>query len=77
MNPTKENRLDVRPLLARGVEPLAIIMVRMGALTPGQTLTVIAPFLPAPLIERLRGEGFSARAEHCADGTWSVCFEKQ
>ena len=68
---------DVRPLLARGEEPIALIRARAAALTPGQGLTVIAPFLPAPLIELLKSEGFQSTLERCTDGSWSVNFWRE
>lgn len=74
MNPTKFKVFDVRPLLARGEEPLRLIHARVDALAPGHGLTVIAPFLPAPLIELLQSEGFQFSAEHRPDGAWSVNF---
>ncbi len=77
MKLSKESRmLDVRPILAKGGEPLGVIRARVDEMVAGQTLTVVAPFLPAPLIERLRGEGFSAGVEHRADGAWEVSFRK-
>lgn len=66
--------LDVRPLLAKGDEPIGIIRAQVDALAPGQHLTVVAPFLPAPLIELLRSEGFTSRIERRADGAWAVDF---
>jgi len=67
-------RLDVRPLLARGEEPLPAIRERVIALKPDEGLTVVAPFLPSPLIEFLRGEGFASRIEHGSAGEWVVSF---
>ncbi len=69
--------LDVRPLLARGEEPFSVIRARVDALDPGHGLTVVAPFMPAPLIELLRSEGFSSTIEHRADGAWAVNFWKE
>lgn len=66
--------LDVRPLLARGEEPFSAIRAAVDALPPGRGLTIIAPFLPAPLIEMLKGEGFACKPEHRADGAWAVSF---
>src|ERR1041385_1321896 len=43
-------RLDVRPLLVRGEEPLPTIRAKVNALKREQGLIVIAPFLPSPLI---------------------------
>ncbi len=67
-------KLDVRPLLARGEEPCAPVEAALAALKPGWGLTVLAPFLPSPLIERLKASGCSARAERRSDATWQVDF---
>ena len=67
---------DVRPILARGEEPFAAIRERVTALTPGEGITVVAPFMPAPLIELLRSEGYQSSLEHRADGGWAVNFWK-
>jgi len=74
MSATKFKTLDVRPAIARGDEPFGAIRARVDALTPGHGLTVIAPFLPAPLIEILKSEGFASSMEHRADGGWAVNF---
>jgi uncharacterized protein (DUF2249 family) len=67
-------RLDVRPMIAKGTEPFATIRTRVDALKAGEGLTVIAPFLPAPLIEKLGSEGFRSRVQHLPDGAWAVNF---
>lgn len=77
MPAARPNLFDIRPLLARGVEPLPIIRSHVAALKAHETLTVVAPFLPSPLIELLRGEGFHATVEHLPDGAWRVCFYRE
>ena len=67
-------RFDVRPLLARGEEPLPAIRQRIAALGDDEGLVVIAPFLPAPLIALLQGEGVATRFEHGTAGEWIVYF---
>lgn len=67
-------RLDARALLADGKEPLPVIRQRLQKLQPGQGLVVMAPFLPAPLIEVLRSQGFQSRVEPGTDGDWIVYF---
>jgi uncharacterized protein (DUF2249 family) len=74
MKAPKFMSLDVRPMLARGEEPFDAIRARVDALAPGQGLTVIAPFMPAPLIEVLKSEGFASSMERRADGGWTVNF---
>jgi hypothetical protein len=67
-------KFDVRRLLAKGIEPLSEIRKRIDGLAPNEGLTLVAPFLPSPLIERLADEGFSSRVEHQPDGAWVVHF---
>lgn len=74
MSAPKFEVLDVRLPLARGQEPFPLIRTEVDKLAPGQGLTVIAPFVPAPLIELLKAEGFSSSLERRADGAWSVNF---
>ena len=72
--PVVFKRLDVRPLIAKGTEPFDAIRSRVDALKIGEGLTVIAPFLPSPLIEKLGSEGFQSRVQHQPDGAWAVNF---
>ncbi len=74
MSVPKFKTFDVRPLLASGVEPLPEIRKRVAALTAGTGLTIVAPFLPAPLIELLKSEGFESTMERRHDGAWSINF---
>ena len=77
MSAPKFKTLDVRPNLARGEEPLPLIRAQVEALLAGHGLTVIAPFMPAPLIELLKSEGFKSTMEHRGDGAWAVSFWRE
>jgi uncharacterized protein (DUF2249 family) len=66
--------VDVRPLIADGIEPRPQLFAAAQALEPGQALVVIAPFLPSPLVERLKADGFSANVSRRGDGAWEVRF---
>lgn len=70
-------RFDVRKLFAEGTEPFPAIRERVDALRSGEGLAVIAPFLPSPLIEKLRGENFSSRVEPQPDGSWVTYFWRE
>jgi uncharacterized protein (DUF2249 family) len=70
-------RLDVRKLLAKGIEPFPAIRNSVDALKPGEGLAVIAPFLPSPLIEKLRGDNFTSRTEPQPDGSWVTYFWRE
>ena len=74
--PTQFKKFDIRRLLASGQEPLTEIRKRVTALRPNEGLTIVAPFLPSPLIELLRAEGFQARVERQPDGGWAVHFSR-
>jgi hypothetical protein len=70
----KTRTLDVRPLLARGEEPFTKIMNTVAALAADENLLLLTPFLPSPLIEKLRADGFVARPERAGDGSWRTHF---
>jgi uncharacterized protein (DUF2249 family) len=73
----KFKTLDVRAILARGVEPSSKIRQTIDALGPDEGLSVIAPFLPSPLIEKLGSEGFESRVERQVGGGWTVHFWRE
>ena len=75
--PNHFKKFDVRPTLARGIEPLPEIRRRVDALKPDEGLAIIAPFLPAPLIEKLGSEGFKSRVERGGDGSWITYFWRE
>lgn len=68
--------LDVRPILARGGEPLATILEHAGRVPAGHVLRLRAPFEPVPLYSVLAERGFSARAERLAPDDWRVWFRR-
>ena len=72
--PQRFKTLDVRPILAEGGEPLERIQSAVAALRQSEGLSVIAPFLPSPLIEKLGSEGFRSRVERRGDGSWVTHF---
>lgn len=71
--PWKFKTLDVRPMIAKGVEPFSAIRERIDQLGPDEGLSVVAPFLPSPLIEKLQAEGFTSRVER-ESGFWITHF---
>jgi hypothetical protein len=73
----KMRTLDLRAMIAAGDEPFTRIMAAVAAVGPGETLLLVTPFLPSPLIERLQSEGFSARPERRDDGSWQTSFRRE
>ena len=70
----KFKTLDVRPILTAGGEPFSQIRESIDALGENEGLSVVAPFLPSPLIEKLGSEGFQSRVERQVAGGWIVHF---
>lgn len=76
MDQSKIKTFDARPILARGDEPFGEIRAHVDALLPGESVMVIAPFMPAPLIELMKSEGFQLTMEHRSDGGWAVLIRR-
>jgi hypothetical protein len=53
-------RVDVGPLLEAGEKPVATVMRDLTEFPSGEIYEVTAPFLPAPLIDLARKQGFEA-----------------
>lgn len=70
----KFKRLDVRAMILKGTEPCAKIFDQIEKLKPDEGLVIVAPFLPSPLIEKLRGDGFSSKVERGKGSDWVVYF---
>lgn len=66
--------LDVRPVLARGEEPFAMIMEAAGRVPVGGALELTAPFEPLPLYAILSGRGFDHVTTPLAGGAFLVRF---
>lgn len=54
--------------------PLPAIEERLACLGAGEGLVLQAPFLPSPLIEMLRGQGWESRFERGTGAEWLVYF---
>lgn len=74
--PGRTRTLDVRPIIADGGSPLEAVMDAVGALSETESLLLVTPFLPSPLIEKLNSEGFTARPERRNDGAWETRFSR-
>lgn len=69
--------LDVRADLRAGREPFSKIMEAVAALRVEQSLRIVAPFEPLPLIELLGRQGFQHSARANAAGDWEVLFTRR
>lgn len=69
-------RLDVRPLLAEGIEPFDTIMQAVAAIETDGTLELTAPFEPVPLYPVLLERGFRHETEQHGPTEWIVRFRR-
>jgi len=51
---------DARPIIEAGEHPLNMVREEVARLNTGEVLKLITPFVPAPLIQIVRGEGYKA-----------------
>jgi hypothetical protein len=76
-NITIVNSLDSRPLLDAGEFPLTRVLADLKLLEQGQSYELIAPFLPAPMIDKVIQKGYACWAqEDAAHNLFRVYFTK-
>ncbi len=73
---TIAKELDARPLLAQGVHPKQMVMAEVNALHAGQVFVLVTPFVPGPLIEIARSEGFQTWTRQSETGKVETYFGK-
>jgi hypothetical protein len=61
-------RLDADAILARGEHPLGAVQGAATGLSAGDQLLLSSGFLPAPLLDAMRGRGFETASYRGADG---------
>jgi len=64
--------LDVRPLIARGEEPLDVILRALEQTRSDGLLLLTTPFRPAPLLTLLKARGYTVDAEEPSRGRWEL-----
>lgn len=70
-------QLDVRPILAKGIDPLEQILAKADTLPEQDILMIEAPFDPLPLRRLLAGRGYASHAVSLSPEHWQVFFKKQ
>ena len=64
--------LDVRPILATGVDPLDDILAALAGVAPGAALLLTVPFRPTPLLALLTGRGHGVTLRALNGGLYAV-----
>lgn len=67
---------DIRSMLAAGEQPVNQVMADLNTLAPGVIYRVIAPFVPAPLIEKAASLGIDHWLKQEADELFHVYFRR-
>lgn len=74
-NPAKiVKKLDARAMLEHGEHPVAIVVKEVQSLNNGEIYELIAPFLPAPLIDKVKEKGFQAWVNKTGDDVFYTYF---
>ncbi len=71
---TVAKTLDARPLLEAGQHPVNIVMEELSQLHPNQLFELITPFLPSPLIDMAKSNGFLAWTKEEMPGVFKTYF---
>lgn len=66
--------IDVRPILAEGGCPFDTVLEVAQQLSPGETLSLTAPFNPVPLQQALAGIGVDVEKTEHEAGAFTVYF---
>jgi len=68
--------LDVRPILAGGVDPFEAIMAKLKTINDSDTLRIINTFEPIPLLNILKKKGYDYQTERPEPGIVHTYLEK-
>jgi uncharacterized protein (DUF2249 family) len=69
--------LDAREMLQAGQHPLANVLTGTSALQSGQIFELITPFVPMPLIEKVKDKGFLTYVISVTDSEIHTYFCKE
>lgn len=68
---------DIRPMLAAGEQPVNQVMADLNRLEPGVIYRVIAPFVPAPLLEKAASLNIDHWLEQESEELFFVYFRRK
>lgn len=73
---TLYGELDAREMLAAGEHPVSQAMADLKQMPPGQMYRLVAPFLPAPLIDKASSISLSHWVNEVSDQLFEIYFYK-
>jgi uncharacterized protein (DUF2249 family) len=76
LNPSCGYFLDIRPLTAKQLDPIPLVVRSLGELKPGQHLHLVLTDSPEPYRDALGRLGYEGFAE-MKEGAWNAYFRKK
>jgi hypothetical protein len=70
------NTIDIREMLNKGEQPVHEVLAAIKKLNEDEILEIIAPFVPAPLLDKTSGLGYKHWLDKKAEGEFGVYFRK-
>jgi hypothetical protein len=70
-------RFDASELIASGGHPLTRVMQDLKDWKPGDIYELTTPFLPAPLLDKVKEKGFRIWSNEIEPGTFKNYFQKE
>lgn len=71
-----QETFDAGILLNRGEHPVHEVLSKLKKLEDDEILDVIAPFIPAPLIDKATGLGYNHWLKQETGGNWHIYFKR-
>jgi len=68
--------LDARPMIEAGRQPMGTALSQLRQLSEGQIYELITPFVPVPLIDVARQQGYRCWTSHIAPEEFKTYFTK-
>ena len=76
-DPTKiVSSLDARPMIEAGRQPMGTVLSQLRQLPDGKIHELITPFVPAPLIDAARQQGYRCWTSHISPEEYRTYFTK-
>lgn len=72
-----ESEFDARGMLAAGEQPVNQVIADLRNLSEGKVFKVLAPFLPAPLIDKASSLGMAHWVEKAGEEAYTIYFYQE
>jgi hypothetical protein len=70
------NRIDIREMLNRGEQPVHEVLAAIKKLNVNEILEIVAPFIPAPLLDKTLSLSYKHWLDKKGEGEYGVYFTR-